>query len=110
MPKAIDDFADKYDKAVDKEKLLCDLGDPMKLQKTNLSLYVSITNTLGLTQIVEDETEVHITLHHVNQNGIDRSTDHDRTHALVLFLIQTYVDVSKLWYYVIFFTFHINLV
>ena len=94
--KVIDLFAAKYDKSNDKEKVLDDLGDLMKLRRTNLALYASITNTLGLNQQVEEEVEVHIRLHHAQQDGIDHSTDDNRTHALVLFLIQYYIDVSRL--------------
>ena len=98
IPKEIDAFAERYDRAVDKEKLLADLGDLLKLRKTNLALYANITNTLGLDQQVEEETEMHIRLHHANQLGADHTTNDDRTHALVLFLIQTYVDVSNCIY------------
>ena len=95
MPKDIDAFAKKYDRAVDKEKILGDLGDLMKLRTTNLALYANITLALGLNEQVEEETELHIRLHHANQGGADHTTDDNRTHALVLLLIQTYVDVSK---------------
>ena len=37
IPKEIDAFAERYDRAVDKEKLLADLGDLLKLRKTNWS-------------------------------------------------------------------------
>ena len=99
IPKDIDAFAETYDRAVDKGKLLADLGDLMKLRRTNLALYVNITNTLGLDQQVEEETEVHIRLHHANQGGANHTTNDDRTHVLVLFLIQTYVDVSTSGYW-----------
>ena len=95
IPKDIDLFAEQYDKSNDKEKLLADLGDLMQLRRSNLALHANITNTLGLNQQVEEETEVCIRLHHSNQGGLDRSTDDNSTHALVLYLIQTYVDVSN---------------
>ena len=96
-PQEVDKFAEKYDQNADKEHTIQQLGDLMKLRKTNLALYANITNALGINQQVEEDAELHITLHHSNQNGKDHSTDHDRTHALVLFLIQTYVDVSRNW-------------
>ena len=98
IPKELDKFAEQYDRTTDKEKLIGDLGDLMKLRRTNLGLYANITNTLGLNQQCEDETEVHIRLHHSNQQGVDQSTDDQRIHALVLFLIQYYVDVSEICY------------
>ena len=100
IPKEIDLFAAKYDKSNDKEQVLAELGDLMKLRRTNLALYASITNALGLNQQVEEEVEVHIRLHHARQDGNDYTTDDDRTHALVLFLIQYYVDVSKMMVFI----------
>ena len=86
--------------------MLADLGDLMKLRKSNLGLYANITNALSLNQQVEEDTEVHIRLHHANQGGVDRSTDDNRTHALVLFLIQTYVDVSNCFPFMVHFFCH----
>ena len=94
MAQEIDDFVSVYDKAGDKEKVIEDLGDLTRLRKQNIDLYTRLTLALGLHQKVEEETDQHLILYHSNQNGKDESTNYERIHAMLMFLIQTYVDVS----------------
>ena len=90
----IDNFAADYDRALDKEKIIADLGDLMKLRKQNIDLYDRLTLALGINQKVEEEAEQFLILYHSNQDGTDHSTNYDRIHAMLMMLIQTYVDVS----------------
>ena len=94
VPTDVDKIALEYDSATDKEQFIDDLGDLMKLRRDNISLYARLTLALGIHQKVEEETEQYLILYHSNQGGVDRSTDNNRVYAMMMYLVQTYVDVS----------------
>ena len=98
MHPEIDKFANKYDQAEDKDALIHSLGDLHNLSEAQKStgIYALVTKAVGITDNVYNDSMLHMFHHHSNQNGVNRCGDSDHLRALSDFVVQGYVDVSRL--------------
>ena len=94
MSEEVDKFAARYDDAIDKKEFVRNIGDLQTLTENQKGMYANITNAVGITDDIYNDTFIHLFRNHSHQGGINRQGDSSRIYAMADYLVQTYVDVS----------------